>query len=42
MSLVGAPLSAERVMLTMSMDLELALQQALAVLRGGQDVKGSH
>ena len=41
MSLVGAPLSA-KVMLTTSVDLELALQQALAVRTGGQEVKGSH
>ena len=34
MSLVGAPLSADKVMLTTRVDLELALQQALAVLKG--------
>ena len=41
MSLVGAALSAD-IMLTTSIDLELALQQALAVLPGGQEVRGSH
>ena len=39
--MVGAALSAD-IMLTTSVDLELALQQALAVRTGGQEVKGSH
>ena len=40
MSLVSASLAAV-ILLATSVDLEPALQQALAVLTGGQDVKGS-
>ena len=42
MSLVGVPLSADKAMLTKRVDQVLALQLALAVLKGGQEVKGYH
>ena len=42
MPLDGAPLSADKDLFTTSVDLEQALHQALAVLKGGQKVRGSH